>query len=693
MKKILAFEIKKLWSHKILVALFCLFLLVSGVVFHLYEQQQPAYRYIYQGREQYESFLQGELVIDESGFYMADAEKQKLYKENYQTFLEEMESRAQQTILLLANSDNKSYVYSNAEKTCADYYDLMKVEIVTDNCYGVMELAKYDFGIYFVFGFAGVLAYFMFFEERKNGLLLLVKGTKNGHFPLIGAKILVMVIGTTLFTLLQEVLHIVMIEYYYGYGDTSRSIQSIPEFRNCPFAISVGESILALVVVRIWIAVGISIIISMISIIVRNELLAVLVVVAFLVIELVFCQMLSITGHLNFLKCINPFFFWNMLQLLATYLNLNIVGLAVGKGTVALLVSLLVVGVCTFAGASSFHHRHQIRTQSKLDKVILWWRKKTAFLWRNVNLFWFEVYKTLVQQKRIVLVLLIIILCLLKVNTLNEVKYYDNAYEATYNSYLKKISGKVTDESIAFINDEKAYIDDLIYRWENLEDPEGKDYGLNLRLSSEISMKAAATDMMVLQLEKLQEMEGDIYDKYFVNEGEYLDLWSDAVSHGCWWFISASCVIIWLSGVYPADRNHAVFSLVNTTKNGRRKLDIRKNGTVVIGVILFWGMSQLMNLAEIYSLDEFRCLSKPLAEFTSVTLKTNMTIAVFLLLTIMISAIFIIVVTIAAVWFSRKTSNEMITNIVGVGFVGVITFICICFNISISGWLLNLMFI
>lgn len=689
----LFFEIKKLWSHKIVVGLFLLFLLVSGVVFHLYEQRQPAYLYIYQGREQYESFLQGELVVDEYSFYLIDAKKQENYKENYQMFLDEMENRAQQTILLLANSNQASYVYSNAEKTCKDYEELKDIQIVADNCYGVIELAKYDWGIYFVIGIISVLAFFVFFDERKKGLLLLVKGTKNGHVPLVGVKLLIMVMGALLFTFLQEMFHVLMIGHYYGYGDLGRSIQSVPEFRNCPFEVSVGEGILWLVVERIWIAIVISILVSVISLLIRNELLAVLSFVVLLIVEFAFCMLFSLTGSFNILKCVNLFYFWNMQNLLATYLNLNILGTAVGKGTVAVIVSVVLVTAGMIAGIQIFRHKYQIRTESRLEKILLWWRKKTAFLWQNVSLLWFEIYKVLMQQKRMALILLMVVLCGLRIQDLNAVKYYDNAYEATYNNYMKKISGQVTDESIAFIKEEKAYIDDLKYRWENLEDPQGKDYVLNLQLSSELVMKEEATNMMVEQLEQLQAMDGSIYDKYFVNESAYLNLWGDAASNGYWWFVCAAFIIIWLSGVYPADRKKEVYLLVQTTKNGREELDMRKNGTIAIGFLVFFGMTQGVKLLEIYYLDQFQCFGKPLSEFTSVSLKSGMTIGLFMLLILIIRVITLIAITVAGVYFSRKVLNEIITNIVGVGVVGMITCICITFQICISGWLLNFMFL
>lgn len=693
MNRMIVFELKKIWDKKLLMGLMLILLVASGVFFHLYEQKQPVYRYIYQGKAEYERFLQGDDSADIYGVYAENVEKQLNHKESYPVFLSEMEERAQKTMLLLGNLDSKSYVYTNAQKTCEDFQGLIGIEIVADNCYGIMELARYDLGIYFVIGCVGVLSYFVFFEERKNGMLLLVKGTKEGHTPLVRIKLFVMTIGGVVFALLQEILLVIMTEYYYGFGDLGRSIQSIPEFRNCPFEISVGEGIFILVLTRLWIAIVITVFVGMISITVRNELVAITTLVVFFGIELILSQGLSLTGSLNFLKCINPFFAWNMINLLATYLNLNILGNAIGKGIAALVVSVIWVAVCIRVGEIVFHRRYQIRTQSKLDKLALWWRRKTAFLWKNVHLLVFELYKILLQQKRIFLVLLITVLCILQVNELGEVRYYDNAYEATYNSYLRKISGKVTQESIAFIEAEQAYVIELKTRIDSLEDPEGKDYGLALQLGLELRLKEEAVNMLVTQYNSLEEMPGSIYDKYFINESAYLGYFYDAGAHGMWWFICMASIVVWLSGVFPADRNKEVYLLVQTTLNGREKLDVYKNGTVAIGALLFFGATEVLKIVELYYLDGFRCIGKPLAEFTSVTFATNMTIGMLYVWIMSVRAMSVIAITFLTTYFSKKTANGIITNIVGIGVVGAIAFVCIRFNVSISTWILNLMYV
>lgn len=693
MGKMILFELKKIWDKKLLIGLMAFLLLASGVLFHLNEKSQPAYTYIYQGRDAYEHFLQGDVSADVYGVYAKDMERQKKHKENYGLFLSEMEERAEKSMLLLGNSERKSYVYTNAKKTCEDYKRLSSVEIINDNCYGVVEFAQYDLGIYLLIGCVGLLAYYVFFEERRSGILLLVKGTKYGHAPLIQAKMFVMVVGSVLFTLLQEGIHICMTEYYYGFGDLTRSIQSVPELRNCPMAISVGEGILFLVMVRVWIAIVISILVSMVSVVVRNEFLAILTLVVCFGAELAFEQSLLLTERLNFFKCINPFFEWNMINVLGTYLNLNIFGNAVGKEWVAVVVSMIVVMICIVVTERIFHHKYQIRTQSRLDRIALWWRRKTAFLWQNVQLLWFELYKILFQQKRIFLVLLMMLICIMQANTYDDIRYYDNAYEASYNSYMKKISGKVTEESLTFIESEQAYVNDLQIRLDALEDPEGKDYGLALQLENELKLKREAVNKMVMQYKTLRELSGSIYNKYFINEEEYFALFYDVRSHGIWWFICMSAIVFWLSGVFSADRKQSVYTLIQTTVNGKKRLDEYKKGTVVLGGVIFFISIELLKIVEIYQIDGFQCMGKPLSEFINVQITSDMTIGTFLVVAALLRAATMTMMTIFVVWLSKKTSSEMITNIVGIGMAGVIAVVCIQLGFSMSAWMLNLMYV
>lgn len=693
MGKMILFELKKIWDKKLLLGLIIFLLLGSGVFFHLYEQAQPVYVYIYEGRDAYERFLQGELSADEYGFYAKDIERQKIHKESYKVFLSEMEERAKKSMLLLGNSAGRSYVYSNAQKTCEDYKGLSSIEIINDNCYGIVEFAKYDYGIYFVIGCAVILAYFVFFEERKSGMLLLMKGAKYGHVPLVRTKMLVMALGSILFTVLQEIMHLCMTGYYYGFGDLSRSIQSVPEFRNCPIVISVGEGILLLVMVRVWIAIISSIFVGMVSVIIRNEFVAILTIVVAFGAEVVCGQSLLLTEGLNFLKCINPFFEWNMINVLGTYLNLNIVGDAIGKEQVAFVVSVIVLVVCLVIAERSFHKKYQIRIQSRVDKIALWWRRKTAFFWKNVNLLWFELYKNLFQQKRIFLILIMVFICVVQVNTYDDIRYYDNAYEASYNSYMKKISGKVTKESINFIETEQAYVDELQNRLESLEDPEGKDYGLALQIQNELKLKREAVNKMVMQYDALKGLSGSVYDKYFINEEEYFMFFYDTSSQGLWWFIGVAATVFWLSGVFPADRNKSVYTLVQTTLNGRQKLDGHKNWIVVVGTSTFFVVVELLKLRELYQIDGFQCMDKPLSEFINVQLVSDMTIGMFMGVQILLRAISICIITFIVVQISKKTANEMITNIVGIGLAGVIAFVCISIGFSTSTWMLDFMYV
>lgn len=687
MKSILGFEIYKLLKKKLFIALCFLLLLGNLLALCMYEQHRAAYYYIFEGRAQYEAFLLGDESADVEGYYTEDLQRQEEYAKNYEVFLSGMEKQAER---LYKIHGGDSFVYKNARKTCEDFADLSEVRIVADNCFGIREVMQYDMGIFFVFAFLGILAYFLFFEERNKGLFLLVKGTKKGHGHLAAGKTGCMAVFAVLYTCLQECLNVAVFGYLYGFGDMSRSLQSVPEFRSCSYVLSVAEGIGAMIGIRILIAGMLAVFIGWLSIAVRNEITAIVLGAAILTVESTLHSTIYISSPINLLKCMNPFFYWNMEEVLATYLNLNIFGIPVGKETCAAVAFLLCVLVCFVAGIICFHKVCQIRTQSRLEQLQIWLRKKTGFWWRHTGLLRFEFKKVLIQQKKAVVVLVLFLLCVSDLQNTNV--YYSTALRAGYHVHMEQLSGKVTDESIAYVEEQKAYIAQLRETLASLDTNTGEGYAQSLLLQHELDMQKDAVIKLSSQLEGLKNMEGSIYDKYWVNELEYPELWGDAKTDVLWWFAGTALLTVWISGIYPMDEKKGLVPLLNTSKYGRKALKRRKNLCVVVGTIVMFVLAELPKFMDYFEIDGFACLGQKLCHFTNLWLNSELTIGGFLAIIFGLKFLSFVAITLLVLYISRKTKNEMITNVIGIGTVGIITFICLYFNFSISVNLLTLLY-
>ena len=150
-----------------------------------------------------------------------------------------------------AYQDHNTYLYRNLIKTVEDYGGLSAGGVRADLGIGIRELASYNYEIWFQLIFLFVLSWFVVSAERKKGFFLLTKGTKRGHVPLAGAKLLTMVSAGGVYTALQESGTFLMLGYLYGYGDVAGKIQSISIFRDCAAPVTIGQAMAVLFVVRL----------------------------------------------------------------------------------------------------------------------------------------------------------------------------------------------------------------------------------------------------------------------------------------------------------------------------------------------------------------------------------------------------------------------------------------------------------
>lgn len=684
------FEFLKILKQRMFFLLAFFLIIGNLLTIHMYQKNKSAYYHIYQNKELYERFQNGDTSADVEGYYTEDANRQEQYCVSYDVFLKEMQQRAEKMKALEVYSNQDTYVYRNIEKTCEDFSKLSDVKIVSDNNFGVLELARYEWGIFFVIVFLILFSYYLFYQERNRGLFLLIKGTKKGHFSFVSMKLAVMNVFTAFYVLIQEVSTVCFIGYYYGYGDLSRSIQSVPEFRNCPFAWSVGEAMLVMLAIRLLIAEVLAILVCMLSIVLQNEIVAVLCGCGMFALAYAGYRLIDLGSIWNSLKCINPFFCWNFEQMIGTYLNLNIFGYAIGKGDCAWVVAGIVlffgVGITMFV----FHHSYQIRSESKLEKLKIWLRKKTGIFWRHTNLLRFEFSKIFMQQKKGIVFIVLLLLCVSNLKSVQTSQSYSSAGVAQYHSYMNQISGKVTEESIQFVYDEVAYMDDLYRQFAELDgNTDGKNYVIAMYLESEIDLKSQGLEFLVAQLEYLQSLEGSIYEKYWVDERAYTTLFGDVKTALVQWLLGMFALSIWISGIYPADEKKRILPLIHATKNGRSRLNNRKNLCVVIGGAIIFVLVELPIFLSFYQIDNFSVLAQKMSYFSILVISKDMSLGMFLFLLFLLKMVVFIVWAMALTALSKMTHNETITSVVGIGVAVIIFLICYYLQTSIAMWLLN----
>ena len=149
--RLTGYEIKKLMTQ---IPLWIAFIgLFVGNLFLLFmiQKKEAAYVYVYQQKDQYIAFCEGNEQADELGFYEADLEEQKRYLDSYREFISQMQDRSKAMENVI--SEGNHYLTDNIRKTCHDFSSVAKASVTVDNCFGIKALAEYQYGISLLFLF------------------------------------------------------------------------------------------------------------------------------------------------------------------------------------------------------------------------------------------------------------------------------------------------------------------------------------------------------------------------------------------------------------------------------------------------------------------------------------------------------------------------------------------------------------
>ncbi len=683
--ELIFYEWRKLGQKKLFWALSAVLLVVNLLMIYTGEQYTSAFFYAHEQGDSYQAWLTGDESADTQGYYTADWEAQNSYIQSYAAFIDEMEERAAQMSQSSLYQNEASYVSRNLVKTCHDFAKFQGMTLTADNAFGLRGIAGYGNGILFVLVFLGLTAWFVLFSERDKNLLLLLKGTQRGHCPLAAAKLTVLLSGAALYTTLQELLAILFYGWLYGYGSLERPLQSVSLFRNCAYSLTVGEGLAAMLVIRVATAVVLACVVFAVGMIFKNEMEAVLVTGATLGTEYLLYQFPSASGALGGLKCVNPFYCWNMEQMLGNYLNLNLMGHAVGKDVCAGVAALLLVVLLSALGILAFHRSCQIRAQSRLEPLMQRLREYTGALSRRTSLLYYELYKMMIQQKKGVVLVLLAAWCIYSCVGVFETNYYSTADEAAYHYYISVLKGPVTEDTFAYLEEEDARLQEL---WEKLFST--TDEFATMVIQSELDSYEGGFYLVQQQAETLAELPGDITEKYLLDERAYESLWSDSGKDVALWFAGAVLQLFFLCSIYTVDERRQMLGLLRTTKCGRRPLERSKCQCAALCTLSVFLALELPLLVEYWHIDGFSTAAQRMCDFTSFSCTSSLPLWSLILAIFLLKGISFFLVGAVGLWLSKVLKRELVTVLVGSGVAGAVALLLYRFGWSIDTLLLQL---
>ena len=670
------------------------FLLLSAVLFifglaalFLYERNTEEYYYLFQEKE------------GTAEWYEAREAASEAYLSEYEIFLTGMEGRAEQirNSGFLQTEKQRQYQEKELKKTWEADQKLYDIRPVKGDFTAAKKYSSWPVGILFELVFLVTLLYFCFYEDKDQNRYVLFRATAKGRGRLGTAKLVVMLLSVLGFTVLFELMELTLLSVLYGAGDLSVPLSSLPAFRNTTHPITIREMILLAVCMKVLVLWMITGLLYALSTVFGKISLPVLILMGVTGIELILWFIVSPTSSLRGLHYLNLYSFVNPSESLGSYVLLNFGGTPVQ--TVQITVSIITVLLVVFSSSAVlvFSRVNQVRKETFIEKLMLKLRKILHVLQEGSSLFLLELYKVLIQQKKLLILLALLLYfgSLIRSSLLPQM--FAQAEEAAYQFYAQRLQGPVGERQEEFIIEEEKRLEGIREEIASLEKESSKDNEWEIRIKKqeldlyEPGFEKVQFQMMMLSMQDTQEEyphKDTIH--YFLNEQEYRNYLTDYKTRLFSWLIAAVGLISLCGGFFTPDARAGMDRLIQTTVNGRRKLSrIRVMITMFFALLLYLGI-EIPDLIRYARIDGFLCFSAPFSDLVGHGITSSLPIGIGFLLVSAARFLILIGFGAAALHLSRSLKNEMVSTVILGGGAVLIVVLGLILRMDLWGLLLRI---
>ncbi len=596
--------------------------------------------------------------------------KQKDYISSYNEYLDGVEEQKDKMLSVSIFNKKGTFSYNNILKTAEDFKKLRNANLKLDIEEGITSITNYYFADATIIFITFILCIVIFSYERETDILPLIKSTKNGRGRLIITKILTLFILLGFISIILYASITILAGYLYGFGDLSRDIQSINEFKGSILRVNISQYISLYLLTKISSSLLIGGVFSLIFQINKNIVKNYISVIVVLVISFLFLTLLPVNSYINFLKYINILTFLFTPYLLKQYININFftipinIILAYKIFIFIFLPSIIVLNIILFSREREY--KKKWISIDFIKKI----RIKISRIATSSSLFINEIYKDIVQSK-LYLVLLIIFIVSCKFINFSK-KYNYTTEEKTYKYYINNFGGEITVDKEIEIEKEKYFFD-------NVNEYLGK---LSLKLSNnEISENEYLDEQRKItnKLNLYSKSFKDFYDQYlYLNElkdtkninGELLDksivekliLNKDRdLNEG---LITCIFLIILLSNIFAFEYKTGNIYLIRGSKN-KKKLFLYKYLISFFISAFVYGLVSLPRYINIFNEFGYSFLYSPIQSIEEFYMFTpNFNILSFLIATNIFKLLGVFIISNLIASISLITKNNLFTIII-----------------------------
>ncbi len=496
---------------------------------------------------------------------VSQLQEESTYIEGYGAYLDKVQRQAQlqsQTALFGAE---QSFSRRNLAKTAKEFDTLRDVEVTYGSNRGLTQWVNYEVADYLYLAFLCVFV-LAFLEERRAGLWGMVRATRGGGTRLWAWRVLILagaaVLGTALIYGANLVISLALTG---GFEDLGRSVQSMPVFRTLTLHLTLDRWIWLYLGVKTASGFLVGLILWCVLGSLANVQFSIAVLGVTLGVEYALFALLPVQSILNPLKYFNLFSYIRVSKLYTDYLNIDLLGYPFGIRRLA-LAALPVLIVLFLLWSYLQRHRRPQGNRDLLGVLAGRWDRAADALRRHLPLGGWEVYKTLVFQRG-VLILIVIFIASGSLSYFRAAGSADPSQDAWYRAYLEDLTGPVSR--------------DLTEYFAIARENAGGDAQ---RLSSIDRVEAHVEDLR-------QRAEEGGYEPWIASSVVYETAYGPASEDAQ--HVSAAAAMVFLilctAAMGAFERQSGVVELLRSTKRGRTGLIARKLLTLLIPTAFVWG--------------------------------------------------------------------------------------------------------
>ena len=525
---------------------------------------------------------------------------------SYETYVKDIVKRAQIMLITGTVGENSGFIYNNTNKTIRDFSDFPPVSVSYDVSEGVLTATNTPLTNVLCVVAVALAGVFVCRTERDDGLLSIVMPTKKGRVHTGVAKFATLAIaGLAACTLLLATNYGFSL-FRYGFGDTSRSIQSINEFASCTYLISVGEFLVLTFITKLLAAlVWCGIIFAAANLFRRTAVSLLAYLGAFGLCAA--ASALPSGSKLTLLRYANPFAFFDAPTLVGKYVNINFFGAAFGIRPVCIASALIVAAVCIFFGLRAFAGMYPSATAREIRLNL----RKALPKGRSVT--FYEMKKLFIYRFGLAA---LIVAALFQINASKEVYYPADENETLFRSYMQKIEGPIDGSQDTFIEEERQRIADAAPQLMQLEQDYAdgqmtyKEYATEQSRLKSIQSRAQAFGMLESYKYSIEEQGGDTY----IYPKGYEFLFNDRDKANDHVMLESIILIAGLASLFAGDFESGTVFLLNPLPRGRVYLFRRKQFTILV----FCALTTLITfIPDLFTVSREFTLSFPTASTAS----------------------------------------------------------------------------